>query len=83
MRKTTLFTTKLDLNVSKKLIKCYIWSINLYGVETWKLREVCQKCLENFVIWCWRMMEKISWADRVRNEEVLHGVKGRGISCIQ
>ena len=24
---------------------------------------------------CWRWMEKISWTDRVRNEEVLHTVK--------
>jgi hypothetical protein len=26
-------------------------------------------------MWCWRRMEKISWIDRVRNEEVLHRVK--------
>jgi hypothetical protein len=24
---------------------------------------------------CWRRLEKISWTDRVRNEEVLHRVK--------
>jgi hypothetical protein len=26
-------------------------------------------------MWCWRRMEKISWSDRVRNEEVLLRVK--------
>jgi hypothetical protein len=26
-------------------------------------------------MWCWRRIEKISWTDRVRNEEVLHRVK--------
>jgi hypothetical protein len=25
------FTTKLDLNLKKKLVKCYIWSRALYG----------------------------------------------------
>ena len=30
-----------------------------------------QKYLESFEIWCWRRMEKISWTDHVRNEEVL------------
>ena len=34
-----------------------------------------QKYLESFEMWYWRRMEKISWADRVRNEEVLHTVK--------
>jgi hypothetical protein len=26
-------------------------------------------------MWCWRRMEKISWTDHVRNEEVLPRVK--------
>jgi len=34
-KKKTLFTSKLDLNLRKKLIKCYIWSMALYGAETW------------------------------------------------
>ena len=49
----------------------YIWSIALYGVETWMLQAVDQKHLESSEIWCWRGMEKISWTDHVRNEEVL------------
>jgi len=37
-KKKNLFTSKLDLNLRKKLIKCYIWSMALYGAETWTLR---------------------------------------------
>ena len=33
-KKKTLFTSKLDLNLRKKLVKCYIWSMALYGAET-------------------------------------------------
>jgi hypothetical protein len=39
----TLFTSKLDLELSQKLVKCYIWSIALYGAETWALRTLDQK----------------------------------------
>ena len=53
----------------------YIWSIALYGAETWTLRAVDQKHLESFEMWCWRRMEKISWNEHVRNEEVLLRVK--------
>jgi hypothetical protein len=73
-KKETLFTRKLDLNLGKKLVKCYIWRTALYGAETWTLdnrSEVPGKV----EMWCWRRMEKISWTDRVRKEEVLHGVK--------
>ena len=70
-KKKTLVTSTLDLEMRKKLVKC----IALYGAETWTLRAVDQKHLENFEMWCWRRMEKISWTDHVRNEELLLGVK--------
>jgi hypothetical protein len=78
-KKKTLFTSKLDLNLINKLVKCYSWSIALYGAETWTLRKVDQKYLESFEMWCCRRMEKISWTNHVRNEEVLHRVKERNI----
>jgi hypothetical protein len=78
--------------VATMLLKCYIWSIALYGADTWTLRKVDQKYFESFEMWCWRRMEKISWTDCVRNEEVLrrvkeerniiHTVKRRMANCI-
>lgn len=40
----------------------------MHGAETWTVRRVGQKCLESFEVWCWGMIEKISWMDRVKNE---------------
>jgi hypothetical protein len=56
------------LELTKKLVKCSVWSIALYGAETWTLRAVEQKHLESFER---RTLEKISWNDHVRNEDVL------------
>ena len=39
-KKKDLFTSTLDLELRKKLVKCYIWSIALYGAENWTLRAV-------------------------------------------
>jgi len=74
-KKRALFTSTLNLESMKKLVKCYIWSTAFYGVETWMLRAVDQKHLESFEMQSWRRMEKISWTDHVRNEEVLLRVK--------
>ena len=52
-------------------VKGYIWSMALYGTETWTLWTADQKYLESFEMWCWRRMKKISWTDHVRNEDVL------------
>jgi hypothetical protein len=35
-------------NLRKELVKFYVWSIALYGAETWTHRKVDQKCLERF-----------------------------------
>ena len=61
-KKKALFTSTLDLElrkklVRKKLVKYYIWSIAVYGAETWTLRAGVQKHLESFEMWCWRRME--------------------------
>jgi hypothetical protein len=38
-KKRTLFSSKLEFRLRMKLVKCYLWSIALYGTETWTLRK--------------------------------------------
>jgi hypothetical protein len=66
-----LFTSKMNLELRNKLLKFYVWSIALRGAESWAVWTVHQKHFEGFEMWCWRRMEKTSWTDHVRNEEVL------------
>jgi len=62
-----LFTSKLDFDMRKKLVKCYILSTGLYDPENLKLWKVDQKYLESFEMSCWRRMQKVGWTDRVNN----------------
>jgi len=48
--------------------------MGVYGAENWTLLKVYQKYLESFRTWCWRRIE-ISWANCVRNEEILGRVE--------
>ena len=78
-KKRALFTSTLDLELRNKLMKCYNWSTALYCAETWTLRATGQKRLESFEMWCWRRMEKMSWADHVGNEVLLRVKEQRNI----
>jgi hypothetical protein len=49
--------------------------MEFHGAETWTHEKGDEKYLESFEMWCWKRMEKISWTDRVRNEDVLLRVK--------
>jgi len=71
----TVFISKLDLKIRKKVVMCYIWVIVLYGAETWTFQEVDQIYLEGIAMLYFRRMEMISWTNHVRNEEVLQRVK--------
>jgi hypothetical protein len=65
-----LVTSKFDLNLRKKLVKCYSWSITFYKAVTWTLQKLNQKYLERFEMWRWRR----SFGPIVREtKKYLHG----------
>ena len=55
-------------------MKWCILSGALYGAKTWKLLKIDKKNTWK-VLKCWIRMGKISWTNRVKNEEVLQRVK--------
>ena len=60
-------STKLKL----RMINCYVYSILLYGCETWTLtKTLCDK-LEACEMFLLRRMGKISWKQKVSNAQVL------------
>ena len=40
-----------------------VWSVALYGSETWTIRKEDMRRLEAFEMWIWRRMEKVSWTE--------------------
>ncbi|KAJ4432058.1 hypothetical protein ANN_20672 [Periplaneta americana] len=56
------------------LVKCFVWSVALYGAETWTLRRSEEERLEAFEMWIWRRMESVKWTERIRNEDMLERV---------
>jgi len=60
----------VDLEVRKRFLKIYVWSIALYGCETWTISTIEKRKLEAFEMWCYRKILKIKWIDRITNEAV-------------
>jgi hypothetical protein len=76
--KKILFTSRLDINLKKRLVNCYIWSIALCGAGNKTLRKVAQKYLGNCEMW-WRRRIEIRWTDHVRNEVLQAVMEGRNV----
>jgi len=74
-KKQLLYPNNFSLKMKKTLIKSCIWSVVLYGSETWTLGKNKESVINAFETWRWRRMLKIKWTDRITNEEVFQRVK--------
>ena len=65
-----LSSRQISLPLRHRMLQCYVFSVFLYGAETWTLgKDLCKK-VESFEMWCLRRMGKISWQDRLTNKQV-------------
>ena len=62
---------RTGLAIKKRLLKCYIWSVLTYGCESWTINKTMQKHLKAAEMWFYRRILRISWTERMTNEEVL------------
>lgn len=66
-----LCNRSLKISTRVRLARCYVFSVLLYGVESWTLTQKMSDRLEAFEMWVYRRILKISWTDRVSNVKVL------------
>ena len=69
--KTLLADRSLRITTRLRFVKCYVYSVLLYGVEAWTMKVSTMNRLEAFEMWIYRRMLRISWVDHVTNDEVL------------
>lgn len=68
----TFCKNNLNLKLRQRMIKCYIWSILLYGAEIWTLKATTINRLEAFEIWLHTRMLRIPWVAMQTNKAVLN-----------
>ena len=74
-KKQLLCSNNFSLEMKKKLIKSCIWSVALYGSETWTLRKSEEWVVNAVETWCWRRMLKVTWTGRITKDEVFQRAK--------
>ena len=72
--RTLLSCRGINLKTRLRAIKCYIWPTLFYGAETWTITKYLLSRLDAFDMWVYRRVLKISWTEKVTNEEVLRRI---------
>ncbi|XP_055388393.1 uncharacterized protein LOC129616943 [Condylostylus longicornis] len=70
-----LTNRSINIELRLRFMRCYIWSVLMYGAETWTLKVSSMNKIEAFEMWVYRRMLKISWTERVSNSEVLNRLR--------
>ena len=61
---TILKNRNISFSTKLRVFKTYVWSILLYGCETWTITAETKKNLEAAEMWFYRRMLRISWQER-------------------
>ena len=69
--KNLVTNSKISIELRKRFIKCYVWSVLLYGCETWTMGKEEEQRIQAMEMWLYRRMLKVPWTERKTNEEVL------------
>ena len=72
--KNVLCVRSLGVGVRKRLLMCYIWSVLLYGCESWTINKNMEQNHKVTEMWFWGKMMRISWTEKLTSEVVLEKV---------
>ena len=51
--------------------KVMIFPVVMYGCESWTVRKAECRRIEDFELWCWRRLLRVSWSARRSNQSIL------------
>ena len=62
----------IRLTTQIMLVQTLVFTIILYGSETWTIKKVDRKTIDAFELWCWMKLLGVIYLDRKRNTEIIY-----------
>ena len=69
--------SELSPSLRMRMIRCYIFSVLLYGCKSWTLDPSSEERIDAFEMHLYRRMLRLSWIQKITNEEVLRRMDKR------
>ena len=62
-----------DITLSTKvhLVKAMVFSVAMYGCESWTIKKVEHRRTDAFELWCWRRLLRVPWTAKRFNQSIL------------
>ena len=53
------------------LVKSMVFSVVMYGCESWTTKKAERRRIDAFELWCWRRLLRVPWTSKRSNQSIL------------
>ena len=61
----------ITLPTKAHLVKAMVFSVVMYGCESWTVKKVERGRIYAFELWCWRRLLRVPWTARRSSQSIL------------
>ena len=61
----------ITLSTKIRLVKAMVFSVVIYGCESWTVKKAERWRIDAFELWCWRRLLRVPWTARRSNQSIL------------
>ena len=67
----------ITLPTKVRLVKAMVFSVVMYGCESWTVKKVEHWRIDGFELWCWIRLLRVPWTARRSNRSILKEISPR------
>ena len=60
----------ITLPTKVRLVKAMVFSVVMYGCESWTVKKAECRIIDDFEVWCWRSLLRVPWTARRSNQSI-------------
>ena len=64
----------ITLPTKVHLIKAMVFSVVMYGCESWTIKKAERQRIDAFELWCWKRLLRVLWTARRSNQSILKDI---------
>ena len=61
----------ITLPTKVRLVKATVFSVVMYGCQSWTVKKAERQRIDAFELWCWRKLLRVPWTARRSNQSIL------------
>ena len=64
----------ISLPTKAHLVKAVVFSVVMYGCESWTIKKAECRKVDAFELWCWRRLLRVPWTARRSSQSILRDI---------